>query len=93
MAGKKKIDFVFVDLTQGKSASVTASQQQRVRAHAAYRAHAAQREKRTIEYQASLKKSEKDKEKRKEYMRAAGMKSKRESEKEEGRSSKRRKKD
>ena len=39
------------------------------------------------------KKSEKNKEKRKEYMRAAGMKSKRESEKEEGRSSKRRKKD
>ncbi|PSS06575.1 hypothetical protein PHLCEN_2v3633 [Hermanssonia centrifuga] len=36
-------------------------------------------------------KSEKDKEKRKEYMRAAGMKSKREADKEEGRSSKRRK--
>ncbi|CAL1713042.1 unnamed protein product [Somion occarium] len=39
------------------------------------------------------KKSEKDKEKRKEYMRAAGMKSKRETEKEEGRSSKRRRKE
>ena len=37
------------------------------------------------------KASEKEKEKRKEYMRAAGMKSKREAEKEEGRSSKRRK--
>lgn len=36
-------------------------------------------------------KSEKEKEKRKEYMRAAGMKSKREADKEEGRSSKRRK--
>ncbi|KAL4250567.1 Ribosome biogenesis protein Bms1/Tsr1 [Abortiporus biennis] len=39
------------------------------------------------------KKDEKDKEKRKEYMRAAGMKSKREAEKEEGRGSKRRRKD
>ncbi|KAI0074040.1 DUF663-domain-containing protein [Panus rudis PR-1116 ss-1] len=39
------------------------------------------------------KKAEKDKEKRKEIMRIAGMKSKREAEKEEGRSSKRRKKD
>ena len=37
------------------------------------------------------KKSEKDKEKRKEYMRAAGMKSKRDADREEGRSSKRRK--
>lgn len=37
------------------------------------------------------KKSEKEKEKRKEYMRAAGMKSKREADREEGRSSKRRK--
>jgi len=37
------------------------------------------------------RKEEKEKEKRKEYMRAAGMKSKRETEKEEGRSSKRRK--
>ena len=36
-------------------------------------------------------KSEKDKEKRKEYMRAAGQKSKREADREEGRSSKRRK--
>jgi ribosome biogenesis protein BMS1 len=36
------------------------------------------------------KKSEKEKEKRKEYMRAAGMKSKREADREEGRSSKRR---
>lgn len=37
------------------------------------------------------RKSEKDKEKRKEYMRAAGMKNKREADREEGRSSKRRK--
>lgn len=37
------------------------------------------------------KKSEKEKEKRKEYMRAAGMKSKREADREDGRSSKRRK--
>lgn len=37
------------------------------------------------------KASEKEKEKRKEYMRAAGMKSKRDADREEGRSSKRRK--
>lgn len=37
------------------------------------------------------RKNEKDKEKRKEYMRASGMKSKREADREEGRSSKRRK--
>jgi len=39
------------------------------------------------------KKGEKEKEKRKEYMRVAGMKAKRETEKEEGRGSKRRRKD